>query len=133
MRGRVLEVADNTVLIEPERPAGCFGCMQGECKKGLAPVKAEKGRNMELALGQLVETGSNGRALFVQSLAAVLPLPAGFIAGYLATPRIFPSGGEGLRSAVGALLLFACAAGFYLFRRRFPPKNFPRIVRILSS
>jgi hypothetical protein len=105
--------------------------MQGECNQDPAPIKVEKERKLDLTPGQLVETGGNGKALFAQALAAFLPLPAGFITGYLGLPLIFPSVGESPRAAAGALLLFAAAAGFYAFRRHFPPKTLPRIVRVL--
>jgi positive regulator of sigma E activity len=126
----VLEVAGNLVTIEPERPFQCFGCMQGECRR-IAPVKAEKTQNAELAPGQFVETGVGRKALFIQAFGALLPPVLGFAGGYLATALLLPSLGEASRAAVGAFLLFAGAAGFYLFRRHFPPKTFPRIVRIL--
>jgi hypothetical protein len=96
----------------------------------MAPVMAEKRGNTELAPGQLVETGA-GKALFIQALGALLPPVLGFTGGYLATALFLPSLGEASRAATGALLLFAAAAGFYLFRGRFPPKTLPRIVRIL--
>jgi positive regulator of sigma E activity len=130
MRGRVLEVAGNSVILEPERPPRCFGCMQGDCTK-TAPLKAEKNRGMELAPGQLVETGVEGRILFSQALGALLPPAAGFTGGYLAAALLFPSLGEAFRAASGALLLFAVGAAFYAFRRRFPPRTLPRIVRVL--
>jgi positive regulator of sigma E activity len=130
MRGRVLEVSGKLVTIEPERPFQCFGCMQGECGK-IAPVKAEKTRNRELSPGQFVETGVSGKTLLTQTLGALLPPATGFTGGYLATTLIFPSLGEASRAAIGLILLFAGAAGFYVFRRHFPPKTLPRIVRIL--
>jgi positive regulator of sigma E activity len=130
MRGRVLELNGNLVTIEPERPFQCFGCMQGECKK-IAPVKAEKTRDVELAPGQLVETGVSGKALFTQALGAFLPPLAGFTGGYLVTAWRFPSLGEAPRAAAGTFLLFAGAAIFHAFRKRFPPKILPRILRVL--
>jgi positive regulator of sigma E activity len=130
MRGRVLEVTGNLVTIEPERPFQCFGCMQGECRK-IAPVKAEKTRDREISAGQFVETGASGKSLFTQALGAFLPPAMGFTGGYLATALLFPSLSEASRAAAGLVLLFAGGAGFYAFRRRFPPKTLPRIVRVL--
>jgi positive regulator of sigma E activity len=130
MRGRVLELNGNLATIEPERPFQCFGCMRGECGK-IAPVKAEKARDRELAPGQLVETGVSGKALFTQALGAFLVPAAGFAGGYLAAARFFPSLGEASRAAAGALCLFAAGAAFYAFRKRFPPKTLPRILRVL--
>jgi positive regulator of sigma E activity len=130
MRGRVLELNGNLVTLEPERPFQCFGCMQGECKK-IAPVKAEKPRDRELAPGQLVETGVSGKALFTQAFGAFLPPAVGFAGAYLAAARCFPSRDEAFRAAAGTLFLFAGATIFYAFRKRFPPKNLPRILRVL--
>jgi hypothetical protein len=130
MRGRVLKVAGNLVTLEPERPFQCFGCMQGECRQ-IAPVKAEKTRNTELTPGQLVETGVGRKALFIQTLGALLPPVLGFAGAYRATTLFLPSLGEASRAAVGVLFLFAGAAGFHLFRKRFPPRTLPRIVRTL--
>jgi positive regulator of sigma E activity len=104
--------------------------MEGECGK-IAPVKAEKTRDRELSAGQFVETGVSGRELFVQALGAFLPPAMGFTGGYLAMGLAFPSLGEASRAAAGLVLLFAGAAGFYVFRRRFPPKILPRVVRVL--
>jgi positive regulator of sigma E activity len=106
--------------------------MEGECKR-IAPVKVEKTRNTELEPGQLVETGVGRKALFIQALEALLPPLLGFAGGYLAMALLLPSLGEASRAATGALFLFAGAAGFYAFRKRFPPKTLPRIVRILAS
>jgi positive regulator of sigma E activity len=105
--------------------------MQGDCKK-IAPLEAEKAPDMELAPGQLVETGAGKKALFTQALGALLPPLAGFAGGYLAAARCFPSRGEGFRAAGGVFLLFAGAAVFYAFRRRFPSRNLPRILRVLQ-
>ncbi|MDR3192744.1 MAG: SoxR reducing system RseC family protein [Treponema sp.] len=130
MRGRVLDLSGNLVTLEPERPPQCFGCVRGECKK-MAPVKAENTLDRELALGRLVEIGVSGTALFIQALEAFLPPLAGFAGGYLLTAWRFPSLGEAPRAAAGVLLLFAAAAAFYAFRKRFPPKTILRIRRVL--
>jgi sigma-E factor negative regulatory protein RseC len=121
------------VIIEPERPAGCFGCMNRECAKGFVPVTVENKDNLDLVKGQRVETGSGTRSLFAQGAAALTPPLLGFIAGFFLSGKIFPLSGEGFRAASGVLLLFAAACGFYFFRRRFPPKDLSRILRVLSD
>jgi sigma-E factor negative regulatory protein RseC len=88
---------------------------------------------LDLVHGQRVETGSAPRSLFAQGAAALIPPLLGFIAGFFLSGKIFPLSGEGLRAACGVLLLFAAAFGFYFFRRRFPPKDLPRILRVLPD
>jgi hypothetical protein len=65
--------------------------------------------------GQAAET-ADGR-LWGQALAALLPLPLGFTAGFFLVPVFFPAPGEAARAAGGVLLMFAAASGYYLFRR----------------
>jgi hypothetical protein len=138
MRGRVLELRGDTVLIEPlpelenkTPPAACHGCAAasgpGEgcaavespagCPQG--PVLVKKPGGPELSPGQTVELRRRGLAS--QAAAALLPPAAGFVAGYtLAARIIFPMAGEGARAAVGVCCMFLAALGFYLFRRRYP-------------
>jgi sigma-E factor negative regulatory protein RseC len=132
MIGKIRSVSGKMVVIEPDRPAGCFGCMRQDCAKGLAPITAENRDNLDLAPGLLVETGSSSRTLLQQCAAALSPPLLGFAAGFLLSGIIFPQSGDALRAACGALLLFAAALGFYFFRRQYPPKNIPRILRVIS-
>ena len=122
MTGRVRSVSGKTVTIKPERPA-CFGCLNQECTEGFAPVTAENVNSLDLAPGQLVETGFSPRALLCQGAAALIPPLLGFIAGFVFTGILFPKSGDALRAACGALLLFAAAFGFYFFRKRFPSRH----------
>jgi sigma-E factor negative regulatory protein RseC len=107
--------------------------MKRECAGGFAPVSAENRDGLDLAKGQRVETGSSPRSLLAQGAAALAPPLLGFIAGFFLARMLFPRSGEGFRAACGALLLFAAALGFYFFRRRFPPKNLPRVLRVLPG
>jgi hypothetical protein len=89
------------------RNEACFGCLKSEsCGARPLPASAE------------TETPR----LVSQALKALLPLPAGFIAGFFLIPLFFSGAGDAARAAGGALLMFAAAAGFYLYRRRFPVK-----------
>jgi hypothetical protein len=145
MKGRVLELRGDTVLVEPlpelensAPPAACHGCAfvsgSGEgcaavkspagCPQG--PVLVKKPGGPELVPGQTVELRRRGLAS--QAAAALLPPAAGFAAGYTLAARIIPSGeflagllaGEGARAAVGVGCMFLAALGFYRFRRRYP-------------
>jgi sigma-E factor negative regulatory protein RseC len=128
MTGRVRAISGSLITVEPERPAGCFGCLNQECAGGFTPVTAVNADNLALVPGQLVETGAGKRSLLAQGAAALAPPLVGFIAGFFLSGAIFPRAAEGLRAACGTALLFAAAAGFYYFRRRFPPKNTLRII-----
>jgi hypothetical protein len=79
----------------------------------------------------LVETETAAPAL-KEGLAALLPLPLGFITGYVITGLAFPSVSEPSQAAGGVLLLFAAAFAVYFIRRRFPPKTVRRVIRIVS-
>ncbi|GHV60210.1 hypothetical protein AGMMS49587_00850 [Spirochaetia bacterium] len=133
MTGRVRSVSGKMVIIEPDKPAGCFGCMHQECAQGFAPITAENSNNLDLVPGRLVETGAGPRTLLSQGAAALIPPLLGFIAGFFFAGALFPQSAEGLRAACGVLLLFAAALGFYSFRRRFPQKNIPRILRVIPN
>jgi sigma-E factor negative regulatory protein RseC len=133
MTGKVRSVSGKMVVIDPERPAGCFGCLSQECAEGFAPVTVENSAGLDLVPGQLVETGSGPRVLLRQGAAALIPPLLGFIAGFFLAGIIFPQSADALRAACGVLLLFAAALGFYFFRRRFPPKNIPRILQIIPQ
>ncbi|GHT64064.1 hypothetical protein FACS1894110_03010 [Spirochaetia bacterium] len=133
MIGKVLSISGKMAVIEPDKPAGCFGCMHQECAKGFAPITAENSDNLDLAPGRLVETGSGNRTLLRQGAAALSPPLLGFIAGFLLSGIFFPQSADGLRAACGAFLLFAAALGFYFFRKRFPPKIVPQILRVIPK
>jgi sigma-E factor negative regulatory protein RseC len=132
MTGKVLSISGKMAVIEPDKPAGCFGCVNQECG-GFTPITVENRDNLDLVPGQLVETGSKCRTLLRQGAAALIPPLLGFTAGFFLAGILFPQSGDGLRAACGALLLFAAALGVYFFRRQFPPKNIPRILRILPD
>jgi hypothetical protein len=97
----VTEAAGNKAAVAKGfRGEACFGCPAGEtCRAKPAP-----------------EAGVRTGGLLRQALAALLPLPAGFAAGFFLVPVFFPAAGEPARAAGGVLSLFATAAGYYLFR-----------------
>ncbi|MDR1596755.1 MAG: SoxR reducing system RseC family protein [Treponema sp.] len=130
-RGRIREIRGNTLTIARENSIACFGCMDRKCKaKGLS-YDAENSAGLALRPGQLVETETAASAL-KQGLAALLPLPTSFIAGYVISGLVFPSASEPFRAAVGVLFLFTAAFAVYFIRRRFPPQTIRRVIRIVS-
>jgi sigma-E factor negative regulatory protein RseC len=136
MKGRILAVAGDTVTIEPERPAACFGCLESECKRGFAPVQArmpgELGNSdRSLEPGQRVEAVLPRKGVLLQALTALLTPLAGFISGYALTGLALPQAGEGPQAAGGAAAMFLFSLGLYLFRRRFPAKDLLQIKSVL--
>jgi sigma-E factor negative regulatory protein RseC len=130
--GKVKEIRGVTVTIARESDAACFGCMDKECKARSFSYSAENTSGLSLRPGQLVETKTAGSTLR-QSLAALLPPPLGFVAGYLATGLAFPGSGEPPRAAGGVLVFFAAAAVFYFIRRRYPPWIVREVVRVIAG
>jgi sigma-E factor negative regulatory protein RseC len=130
-RGRIREIRGNTLTISRENGIACFGCMDRKCKTKELSYDAENPAGLALRPGQLVETEAAASAL-KQGLAALLPLPLGFTAGYAITGLVFPSVSEPFRAAAGVLLLFAAAFAVYFIRRRFPSKTIRRVIRIVS-
>ncbi|MDR1248960.1 MAG: SoxR reducing system RseC family protein [Treponema sp.] len=129
--GTIREIQGSTVTIARESDVACSGCADRECKAKSFSYSAENTPGLLLRPGQLVET-KTAASSFRQSLAALLPPPLGFIAGYAATGLAFPACGEPPRAAAGALLFFAAAAVFYLIRRRYPPKIVRQVVRVVE-
>jgi hypothetical protein len=134
-RGHVLEVKGNTVTVLKDSGLcgeACFGCMTGgTCEAKPVLMSAGNPLNLPLKPGQAVEIES-GR-LLLEALAALLPLPGGFAAGFFLVPLLFPASGDPARAAGGAFFMLAAAACYYLFRRRHPPRNRPRVVRTNNS
>jgi hypothetical protein len=111
--GRLPEAACGKAAVVKDRELrgeACFGCLKSD--KCWAAMNADP----SLKPGQAVETA--GGRLLGQALAALLPLPLGFAAGFFLVPVFFPAAGDPAKAAGGVLLMFAAAAGYYLFRRR---------------
>jgi sigma-E factor negative regulatory protein RseC len=130
--GKIKEIRGATVTIARESDIACIGCMDKDCKAKSFSYSAENTPDLPLRPGQLVETKTIA-STFKQSLAALLPPPLGFIAGYAATALVFPGSGEPPRAAGGVLLFFAFAVVFYLIRRRYPPRIAREVVRVIAS
>jgi sigma-E factor negative regulatory protein RseC len=79
----------------------------------------------------MVEAGISPPDLAVQGFSALLPLLAGFLAGFFLSGGIFPSAGEGAWTAGGALGLFAGGGLALLIRRRRPSRRKTSILRVL--
>jgi hypothetical protein len=134
MIGRVHLVNGKTAMIAPEG-SFCFGCMNSECGSHIpALFQAENPHTLPLKSGQIVETALSP-ALIRQGLPALLPLPAGFAAGFCFAGLLFPAGGEAFRAAAGVLLMLISGLACYLVRRHFPPRTqaAARIKRIIGG
>jgi hypothetical protein len=132
MIGRVHTVSGREVLIAPGENPACFGCMK-MCRHGRVLVAAVNPGGLPLSPGQIVETEDSPPGLLRQGLGALLPLPAGFLAGFFLIRGFFPAAGEGTCAAGGVLGLFVGGALTFLIRRRHPPRDISRIARIIRS
>jgi sigma-E factor negative regulatory protein RseC len=130
--GKIRKIRGATVYIARESDAACMACADQACKAKSFSYDAENTPGLPLKPGQLVETKTVNSTLR-QSLAALLPPPLGFVAGYAATALAFPGSGDPPRAAGGVLLFFAFAAVFYLFRRRYPPRIVRQVVRVVEE
>jgi hypothetical protein len=132
MIGRVHAVSGREVLIAPRENPACFGCMKN-CAEGRVLVAAVNPEKLPLLPGQMVETENSPPGLLLQGLAALLPLPTGFLAFFFLVCGLFPAAGEGARAAAGALGLFLGGGLAFLIRRRYPAREISRITRIIGA
>jgi hypothetical protein len=132
-RGRVRSVSGNSITIQQELGAACFGCMNAECKKGKGLITAENSANLEIAPGQLVETSVSRSSLALQILTALCPPLAGYAGTFILTGLAFPALGEPVRAALGAAAL--AAVGFVCFKlcRRFQTRTAIKVVRVVKE
>jgi positive regulator of sigma E activity len=105
--------------------------MKQECSTRSRLFTVENALGLPLAVGQLVEVGVSSRAAAFQALSALFPLAAGFVAAFALAGMLSPSVGENARAASGALGLFLTGFVMYAFRKRFPAKTSPQILRVL--
>ncbi|MDR1909382.1 MAG: SoxR reducing system RseC family protein [Spirochaetaceae bacterium] len=130
-RGCIETIGEETVTVRQERGIACFGCMNQECKNTRGLIIARNATGRELRAGQLVETDIPGASILIETLGALLPPFLGFAAAYLVSGLLgLP---ESARAALGALGLFAAAGLLYLYRRSFPARTGPEIIRVLDA
>jgi len=129
--GRIREIRESTVIIQPDLSAACFGCMNQACKSG-GFISAENKTALPLKPGQIVEVYVPGAGVFQQTLIALLPPALGFIIGFVLTRLLFPEAGEGAAGISGVVLLFAAGFIVYLARRKNPAKKECTVTRILE-
>lgn len=133
MRGTVLAVSGDTVTLSPGKLTGCFGCMRQECKNRQHIVTAVNPLALPLAVGQTVEVHTPKPDAVRQTLTALVPLPAGFLAGFLLAGVFFPQSGEALRVGAGVGGLFAAGGGMYFLRKRFPAETLPQVTGVCDA
>jgi positive regulator of sigma E activity len=131
--GRISEVRGLMVTVSCGEIASCFGCMNQECKSNKRMITAENLHHFDLSPGQFVEIETSTAGAFLQFLQAVIPPVLGFIAVYLIVQFVFPASGDGVRIAAGVVGLFLAGLGFYLYRKRFPLRNNPQVVKVLDE
>ncbi|MDR0707647.1 MAG: SoxR reducing system RseC family protein [Treponema sp.] len=130
MKGRIYSIEGRTVFLLPEQ-TDCFGCMAQERCRKLQLIVAENRTGRELSPGQFVETETAKRSLVRQTLSSLLPLFAGFIAGFALAGVFSPLSGDGTRGAAGVAGLLLAGFAVYALRKRFPDKSRSHIVRVI--
>jgi sigma-E factor negative regulatory protein RseC len=131
--GRISEVKGNTITVHAGEIAACFGCMNQECKSNRRIISAENLNHFNLSPGQFVEIETSVKGAFIQFLQATLPPLIGFTAAYFFARICFPASSVAIRVAIGIIGFFLAGFGFYLYRKKFPAKNNPQVVRILDE
>ncbi|MDR1566949.1 MAG: SoxR reducing system RseC family protein [Treponema sp.] len=132
--GTVAAVTGGRVTLRQDKlgPETCFGCMNRECKQRQGLITAKNPFKLPLKPGQQVETELSRASVVSESIPALAIPFSGFIAGFFLTAACFPAAGDPARAFGGALLMLAFGLGFLLFRRRFPAKSLPVVVRVLE-
>jgi sigma-E factor negative regulatory protein RseC len=132
--GKVRELRENLVVVAPDRSAGCFGCMNQECKNRSGLITAENPEGLSLREGQTVEVGVAGASLLSQALIAFLPPILGFLLGFNLSRLVFPfpTAPDGASVGMGLLFLFAAAFIVYLVRKKRPAGSGYRVTRIIA-
>lgn len=131
--GRVLAAAGDSVTLEMDASAACFGCMNRECRQKQGIITAENKTGLSLPVGRRVETEYPLKTALAEGLPLlILPFLA-CAAAYLVSGLLAPALDEGARAAIGAGGLFAAGTALFFYRRRRPLKSRPQVVRIIDA
>ena len=132
-KGKIREIKDNIVIVDPDRSATCFGCMNHECKSGLGFITAENPLALPLEAGQTVEMQAPpGIFLVKQGLNALMPPILGFLAGFIFVSVFFPNAGEAAAAGTGVIFLFAAAIIIYRTKRKKAASREFTVTRIID-
>jgi sigma-E factor negative regulatory protein RseC len=130
--GRVLTVTGDSVILQQDISAACFGCMNRECRQKQGLITAENKTGLSLAAGQQVETDYPLKTALAQGFPLLaLPLLA-CVAGYTVSGLLSPALGDPAQAAIGAAALFAAGFILFFYRRKYPFRARPRVVRIVE-
>ncbi|MDR2619360.1 MAG: SoxR reducing system RseC family protein [Treponema sp.] len=132
--GTVAAVTGGRITLRQDKPGPetCFGCMNQECKQRRGLITAKNPLELPLKPGQQVETELSPLSVIPETILALGIPVLGFAAGFFLTAAFFPAAGDPARAFGGVLLMLAFGLGFLLFRRRFPAKALPVVVRVLE-
>jgi sigma-E factor negative regulatory protein RseC len=130
--GRVLTVTGDSVILQHDISAACFGCMKQECRQKQGLITAENKTGLPLSAGQQVETDYPLKTALAQGLPLlVLPFLA-CIAAYTVSGLLSPAPDDATRAAIGAVALFAAGFALFFYRRKRPFRTWPQVVRIVE-
>jgi sigma-E factor negative regulatory protein RseC len=130
--GRISKIDGKMITVFCGEIAACFGCMSQECKSNKRVITAENRNQLDLSVGQFVEIETSVSSACIQFLQAIIPPIVGFAAAYFLMTSVFLVSDYGIRVAAGVIGLFLAGFGFYVFRKKFPVRNNPRVVRFLD-
>lgn len=130
---RITKIEGTRITVKGGELGGCFGCMNQECKDNGNTFVAEDRTGAELEVGQLVEVRSSDAATAGQAALVFLPPFVLAAAGYAAAAALLPASAEAGRAAVAVGGLLVGFLGVYAYRRAFPAKAVPELVRVVEE
>ncbi len=131
--GRITKIEGKTITIQGGELGGCFGCMNEECRVNGKVFTAENRRDLSLAIGDLVEISVGAGATASNAALVLLPPIISFAAVFAFVSAAFPNSGEAARAAAGVGGMILGFFGVYWFRKLYPAKSVPIVLRTVSE
>lgn len=131
--GRITKIEGKTITIQGGELGGCFGCMNEECKVNGKVFTAENRKDLSLSIGELVEISVGAGATAANAALVLLPPLISFAAGFAIVSAAFPESGEAARAAAGVVGMTLGFFGVYWFRKLYPAKSVPIVLRTVSE
>jgi len=131
--GRIQKIEGKTITIQGDELAGCFGCMNQECRSNGRMFTAENSRGLDVSVGDMVEVSVSAGATASNAVVVLLPPILGFIIAYALVAFGAPASGDAARAAAGVGGLIAGFLGVYWVRRASPAKSGPEVVRVVPD
>jgi positive regulator of sigma E activity len=131
--GRIQKIEGKKITVQGNEVAGCFGCMNQECRTNGHVYTAENTGNIQVAVGDLVEIRVSAVAAASSAVVVLLPPLVGFVLAYVLVAWAAPMSTDAARAAAGVGGLLAGFLGVYWVSRSSPPKAGPEVVRVMPK